>query len=230
MAKDKDQEVFVEPEFNQRDFLNSEKQRAKATIVVFLLAAALGLVSGYFYIIGIWYVAVIIVLLLLIYFKRLLRALHLKVPEVSSHMFFLVMVFFLTWIIFWTVSLNPPIHTTAQPEIKDLEYHFGNVTNWTGVSGSNNVYTINIPQNNYNTAFRMNVSYVKSLETANITLYQVSGGSHSTMTSHYFNGWLYFNQTLSTSGSGSVYDYSVNIIFNGVSSQPTFTLNVHQVA
>ena len=51
MAKDKDQEIFVEPEFIEKDFLQSEKERAKSTIVMFLLAVALGLFSGYLFLI-----------------------------------------------------------------------------------------------------------------------------------------------------------------------------------
>ena len=42
LFKDKDQEIFVEPEFIEKDFLQSEKERAKSTIVMFLLAAVLG--------------------------------------------------------------------------------------------------------------------------------------------------------------------------------------------
>lgn len=221
MAKDKDQEVFVEPEFNQREFLKNEKDRAKATIVVFLLATGLGLLSGYLWIIGIWYVGVTIMLLLMVFFKRLLTALHLKVPEVTSHLFFLFMVFFLTWIIFWTVSLNPPLHTTAGPEVHELQYHFGNASFASAVE-TNGVYSITITQQNCMTHFKALVSFVAPLTNVTLTLndqlYQSTYNSSS--------GWLYFDQSLSVSGTSGTYNYLVNVVIKGVSYNEPINIKV----
>ncbi|EQD42826.1 conserved hypothetical protein, membrane, partial [mine drainage metagenome] len=123
MAKDKDQEIFVEPEFVVKDFLQSEKERAKSTIVVFLLAAGLGLFSGYLFMIGIWYVGLLLMFILLLGFKRLVEALHLKMPQRSSQVFILIMVFILTWILFWTVSLNPPVSSVGGPQVTGLQLY-----------------------------------------------------------------------------------------------------------
>lgn len=219
MPKDKEQEVFVEPEFNERDFLSSEKERAKATIVVFLIAAGIGLASGVLYMMGIWYVGVIIMLLLMLYFKRLLKMLHLQVPQVTSHFFFLFMVFFLTWIIFWTVSLNAPLQNIAGPEVKDLQYHFAN-TNFTNAVETNGIYSISISSNNCNTQFRALVSYIAPLTNVSLML----GGNY--VQSNFTDGWLYFNQTLTYSGTSSEYQYSVNVIYGPNSYQEPFTIRV----
>ncbi len=219
MPKDKDQEVFVEPEFNKRDFLTSEKDRAKATIVVFLLAAALGLASGYLFIIGIWYVGVLIMVLLMVFFKRLLTFLHLKIPKVNNHLILMFLVFFLTWIIFWTVALNAPLHSAAGVEVKDVQYHFTG-GNFTSVSERNGYYSIPISQNDCVTSFRILVSYVSPL--TNVSLTGISGQSH------YSDGWLYFNESLSYGGSSSEYTFTVTTVVNNVYYNEPINIKVIQ--
>ncbi len=216
MAKDKDQEVFVEPEFNEKEFLEYEKERAKATVVIFLIAAALGLLSGYFYIIGIWYVGVLIMLGILFYFKKVFTALHLKLPQRGTHVFLLVMVFFLTWIIFWTIFLNPPISNIAGPQISNFEVSDSH-GNWTTLSEKNGLYAYPIPHNNDPLSFRVYVSYIGPIQNVSVS-YSTAGGGPVTLTSHYYDSYVYFNDTVST----ATYDFTVSVLSHGSYYSNTF--------
>ena len=216
MAKDKDQEVFVEPEFNEKEFLEYEKERAKATVVIFLIAAVLGLLSGYFFIIGIWYVGVLIVLGILVYFRKVFTALHLKLPQRNTHVFLLVMVFFLTWIIFWTIFLNPPISNIAGPQISNIQV-FKSDGKWASLNETNGIYAFPIPHNNDPISFRVYVSYIGSIQNVSVS-YSTAGGSPITLTSNYYDSYVYFNETVST----ATYDFTVSVLSHGSYYSNTF--------
>lgn len=218
MAKDKDQEVFVEPEFNEGEFLEYEKERAKATVVIFLIAAALGLLSGYFYIIGIWYVGVLIMLGILVYFKKFFTALHLKLPKRGTHVFLLVMVFFLTWIIFWTIFLNPPISNIAGPQISNFQVSDSH-GNWTALTEKNGIYAYSIPHNNDPLSFRVYVSYIGPIKNVSVA-YSTAGGSPVTFSSYYHDSYVYFNDTVST----ATYDFIVTALSHGSYYSSTFDI------
>ena len=169
MAKDKDQEIFVEPEFIEKDFLQSEKERAKSTIVMFLLAVALGLFSGYLFLIGIWYVGLLLMFLFIISFKRIIQALHLKMPQRGSQVFILVMVFILTWIVFWTVSLNPPVSSVGGPQVSSIQVYNPQTSSWSALAQSNGIYHYSITQNGV-LSMRIYVSYITTINNVNISV------------------------------------------------------------
>ena len=46
-AKENKEPIFVEPEFDEKEFLIDERNRARSTLMVIAMAALLGLASGY---------------------------------------------------------------------------------------------------------------------------------------------------------------------------------------
>ncbi len=237
MAKDKDQEIFVEPEFIEKDFLQSEKERAKTTIVVFLLAAALGLFSGYlFLIIGIWYVGLLLMFLFIISFKRLVQALHLKMPQRGSQVFILVMVFILTWIIFWTVFLNPPVNSLGGvslnppvnslgghgPQPSPIEVYNPQTSLWLGLkTNSSGAYQYSISQNGV-LSLRIYVSYIMPINNLTITV-SSDGSAASPVAIHYFNNYAYFNESVVP----TLYVFYIDVIVHGTSYFTSLQLNIN---
>jgi hypothetical protein len=211
MAKDKDQEIFVEPEFIEKDFLQSEKERAKSTIVMFLLAAALGLFSGYLFLIGIWYVGLLLMFLFIISFKRIIQALHLKMPQRGSQIFILVMVFILTWIIFWTVSLNPPVSSVGGPQVSSIQVYNPQTSQWSALAQSNGIYHYSITQNGV-LSMRIYVSYISTINNVTITM-SSAGSTASPVTINYFHNYAYFNETVVP----SLYVFNVDVTVHGTS-------------
>jgi hypothetical protein len=205
MASDKEQEIFVEPEFIEKDFLQSEKERAKSTIVVFLLGAALGLFSGYLFLLGIWYVGLLLLFLFVISFKRIIEALHLKMPKRASQVFILVMVFILTWIIFWTVSLNPPVSAVGGPQVSSFQVYNPHTSTWSALAQSNGIYHYSISQNEV-LSLRVYISYVTPIN--NVTITVSNGGSTpSPLTINYVNNYAYFNESVVP----SLYAFNVDL-------------------
>ncbi|MCL4451892.1 MAG: hypothetical protein M1327_04630 [Candidatus Thermoplasmatota archaeon] len=211
MAKDKDQEIFVEPEFIEKDFLQSEKERAKSTIVVFLIAAALGLFSGYLFILGIWYVGLLLMFLLVISFKRVIQALHLRMPQRGSQVFILVMVFILTWIIFWTISLNPPISSVGGPQVSTFQVYDAHTSSWTSLTESNGQYHYSITQNGV-LSLRVYVSYITPISNVSITV-STGGLTATPLSINYFDNYAYFNQSVVP----ALYVFNVDVTIHGTS-------------
>jgi predicted PurR-regulated permease PerM len=217
MAKDKDQEIFVEPEFIEKDFLQSEKERAKSTIVMFLLAAALGLFSGYLFLIGIWYVGLLLMFLFIISFKRLIQALHLKMPKRGSQVFILVMVFILTWIIFWTISLNPPISSVGGPQVSSIQVYNPQTSSWSAMAQSNGVYHYSITQNGV-LSLRVYISYITPISNVTITV----SNSASPLTINYFHNYAYFNESVQP----ALYVFNVEIFIHDTEYTSTLQLQI----
>lgn len=224
MAKDKDQEIFVEPEFVEKDFLLSEKERAKSTIVIFLLATALGLFSGYLFIIGIWYVGLLLMFILLLSFKRLVEALHLKMPQRGSQVFILVMVFILTWILFWTVSLNPPVTSVGGPQVTGLQVYDTSTSSWAALAQTNGVYHYSITSNGV-LPLRVYVSYISAISNVTMTV-SSGGGSPTALSINYHNDYAYFNQSVVP----SLYDFTVDVTVHNASYSNQLELQIFSAA
>lgn len=195
MAKVKDEPLFVEPEFDEREFIRNEKERAKSIIVVFIIGAILGGLSGYFNIIGLWYFSVLIIFIFLLFLKFILNALRIEMPKKASHKLFLGGEFILTWLLFWILILNPPAHVLSGPQISGLQFDAGG-GNWTAVSEpSLNVY--NLPVTDH--SVRLYVNYKYPITSVSITESQAgSTASPTTLPSHLSGSYVYFNLSGST--------------------------------
>jgi hypothetical protein len=130
------------------------------------------------------------------------------------------MVFFLTWIIFWTIFLNPPISNIAGPQISNLQVSDSH-GNWTSLSEKNGFYAFPIPHNNDPLSFRVYVSYIGSIQNVSVS-YSIGGGSPVTLTSTYYNSYVYFNDTVSALGPTSPYDFKIFVLSHGSYYSNTF--------
>ncbi len=143
MPKPGEQPLFEEPRFNEKEYLQSEMQRAKGIIFVFLLGAATGAAAGYLQLLGYWYVSVLIMFVFVIFLGKILRFLRVRTPTKTSHKFLNGAIYVFSWLLFWIVVLNVPIHSVSMPELTGMHGAPAGTTNFTSVSlSSGNVFTV----------------------------------------------------------------------------------------
>ncbi len=184
MPKPKNEPIFEEPEFNEKDFLTYEKERAKSTIVVFFLALGSGLLEGYLDISGYDYLSILLFIVLLVALFKILGFLHLTLPPKNSHKFYMLMVFLLASILFWSIALNPPLSVNTSPEITMEIQHNGN---WYKVNETNGKFVLAVGPANYSLR---NVIYFN----ANVTLVSITPSVSSGIISHsYLNKTIFMN-------------------------------------
>ncbi len=190
MAKDKAEPVFEEPEFDEKEFLRSEKERAKGIIIIFLIGALLGLFSGYLLTIGLWYFGVLLFFVIALFLRQIFGILGVPLPKRASHWFYLVMEYLIIWVVFWVIFLNPPLTVASGPQISSPQFQMSDGTWHTLNQSGSNTYVI------YNGYYNLgvHVSYMKA-----ITSYSVSeslGTSVYSLTSTYNNTSGYIQFTL----------------------------------
>ncbi|MCL5665810.1 MAG: hypothetical protein M1315_03115 [Candidatus Thermoplasmatota archaeon] len=205
MANEKDDELLTLPEFNEREFIETEKDRAKLIVIMFLIGAALGLFSGYLETIHLWYFSILAFFGVILFLRQILRALNIKIPKIGSHRFYMVMELLLTWIVFWIIFLNPPITVASGPQVSSLEVHTSSgweIVNSTGT----NVFAWYVGDVSY----RANITYLYPITSVSMNQLIYSGPPSSTDLEHtatstpvHFtsSNMLYFNLTyLPTAG------------------------------
>ncbi|MFG1519985.1 MAG: hypothetical protein AAE977_05880 [Thermoplasmataceae archaeon] len=212
MAKEKSEPIFEEPEFNELEFLKDEKDRAKSVIFIFLIGALLGLFSGYLFILGIWYLAVLLFLVLLIFFKHVLKFLRIPFPKRASHWIYLVGEFMLTWVVFWIIFLNPPISAVSGPQIGTPQYIIASTGNWQNLNSTgSNIYSAV----SSSLSLRVSVTFIYA-----VTSYTVVENSINRLASNYNGGFLYFNVT--GIGYSQIMYITVTVSGHGLSNSRTF--------
>ena len=220
MAKEKAPPVFEEPEFDEKEYIRFERERAKSIIVIFIIGAILGLGSGYLEIIGLWYVSVLIIFVFLLFRGRILEALHIEVPKRASHKILVGGEFILTWLIFWIIFLNPPLHVASGPQISDLQvYQSGQWNDMSAATG--NIYQIQ--QIQINSSLRLYTYYGAGIQNVSITYAQATSPSLISALSgvHYAGNHIYFNVTPQRVGIQEIFHvYSTST--NGILSEYTF--------
>ena len=166
MPKPGEQPLFEEPKFDEKEYLMSEMQRAKGIIFVFFLGAGTGAAAGYLQLAGYWYIAVLIMLLFLVFLGKILRFLRVKTSAKASHKFLNGAIYFFSWLLFWIVVLNVPIHSVSAPELTGMQGAPVHTNSWTSVSLSGgNVFTVPsslIGNSTYNLSFiyRNNITII----------------------------------------------------------------------
>ncbi len=200
MAKKPDEPLFVEPEFNEREFLETEKERAKSTIVVFIIGALLGIFSGYLDLLGYAYISVLLIIVFIIFIARILQKMNIRIPKRTSHKLYTYAVLFFSWLIFWIIFLNAPFHTLTGPQFTNLEYNSSGT--WTAVQYHNGVYSVSPGTLDY----KIYAYYIQPLSNSNISVnYSIAGGSNlPPVNYHIQSNYLYFN--LSEVDAGTTYD------------------------
>ncbi|MCL4345326.1 MAG: hypothetical protein M1375_01375 [Candidatus Thermoplasmatota archaeon] len=190
MAKPKnDAPIFVEPEFNEKTYIREERDRAKSTILVFLLGIGSGLLEGFLQLEGLYYLSALLLLFLMYALFRLLKMMGLRVPERNSHKFYMIMVLLLTSILFWSVALNPPLSVNTSPSLS-LEIMEGG--KYISVGQSNGEFILPVNQSVLN--LRDQIYFVQNVTVLSIS---IPGSSVSGIikNSHQFGNTEYINMT-----------------------------------
>ncbi len=214
MPKPKNEPVFVEPEFSEEQFLRYERDRAKTTIFAFLLAIGSGFLEGYLEIIGLYYISILLFIFLLIALFKILGYLKLPLPVRGSHKFYLVMVFLLGSILFWSMALNPPVSYNTSP-VMTLQYDHNGT--WVSLNSSKGSYECTF----HSSAFELrdSIAYNK-----NFSLLSVKSGTQGALTSYTFsNNSVYLH--LSPEGVGSILVITTQLESNGKIFNDTQQIN-----
>jgi hypothetical protein len=186
MPNPKSEPVFQEPEFSEEQFLRYEKDRAKTTIIVFLLAIGSGLLEGFLEITGFDYLSILLFIFLFIALFKILGYLKLPLPVKNSHKFYLLMVFLLASILFWSISLNPPISVNTAPNLT-LQQNSSGV--WTSMSQTGGHYVLLLNASQAKFELRNQVIYNEKVTFVGIT----SSLTGAIINSTYSNHFIYLN-------------------------------------
>ncbi|MCL4349241.1 hypothetical protein [Ferroplasma acidiphilum] len=190
--KKNEEPLFEEPKFDKRQYLTYERERAKAIISVFITGALIGLLSGELEIYGYWYISIILIIVVIYFLRSIITLFKIAIPKQTSHKLLMYLELIITWLVFWIIALNPPLHVVSGPEVIDLEYmHNGN---WTKLNETNKQYDLlggHSFQLRYYTEYKYNIT--------NITIQE--NGKAISNTYDRSTGYVYFNLTMPTAGS-----------------------------
>lgn len=214
MPKPKNEPVFVEPEFSEEQFLRYERDRAKTTIVAFLLAIGSGFLEGYLEIIGLYYVSVLLFLFLFVGLAKILGYLKLPLPVRNSHKFYLFMVFLLASILFWSMALNPPVSFNTSP-VLSMEYDHNGT--WTTINSSKGQYECTYHTSSF--YLRNVISYNK-----NVSLVHLTSSITSAVLGYNQTG-NYVNMHMGPEGVGEILVLTTELESHGKFFNATQTLN-----
>ncbi len=182
--KKAEEPLFEEPKFDKRKYLSYERERAKAIISVFIAGALIGLLSGELEIYGYWYFAIILIIVVIYFLRNIITLFKITVPKQTSHKLLMYLELIITWLVFWIIALNPPLHVASGPEVIDLEYlHQGN---WEKLSETGKQYELTTGDN-YSLRYFTDYKY----PITNITIQENSISINHTYDRS--SGYVYFN-------------------------------------
>lgn len=200
MAKPKESTLFEEPEFDEKDFLIIEKERAKGVLLIFVVGALSGIFAGYLQLAGYAVFSVLLMFAILVLLSRLLTIFGIKVPERTSHKVINYGVYILTWLLFWIIFLNPPLHVVSSPQIQTFSVVPQGTNSSTILNvGSNDVYQAPTGPGQYS----IHLTYKYNFTVTSLSYIQ-QGGGKSTSVPYSFDSGSYLNFSLT--GSASVID------------------------
>ena len=217
MVKPKAEPIFEEPEFDEREYLKGEKERAKTMIVTFIIGAFLGLFAGYIYILGYGYLDILLIFVFIIFIKQILKGLGLTLPKRTWHWVLVGGEFLLTVIIFWTIFINPPITTVSPIQISGLQYE-NSSGSWVSPATTSNINILGSP-GLY--GMRAYVNYNSPISNVTVT----TSSPLQIVNQHYdsFTHYDYFN--LSAISSGTTYTLTITALAeNNVSTTADFII------
>ena len=224
MAKPKEEPVFEIPEFDETEYIRKERERAKAIIIIFLLGLLTGFLAGYLQLLGYTYLSVIIMLVVLVFLGKILRFFKVKVSELNSHKFLNGAMYFLTWMLFWIVFLNPPLHTVSAPQISQADIHVdGHLVAMTTNGVNNFVTPSSLPGGTY--GYQLNMS---SRYSFNVTSLDYHSSSTSTFSAVPSMAYYSSNDTLVfsfLSSPSNEYYFHLNWKGNGETGTVGFTVS-----
>jgi|YelNatPaOPRAMG01_1025707.scaffolds.fasta_scaffold01319_27 hypothetical protein len=219
MVKPKAEPIFEEPEFDEREYLEGEKERAKTMIVTFIIGAFLGLFAGYIYIIGYGYLDILLIFVFIIFIKQILKGLGLTLPKRTWHWILVGGEFLLTVIIFWTIFINPPITTVSSIQISGLQYE-NTSGSWVSPATTSNINVLGAPG-----AYSMRAYVNYNSPISNVTVTATASSSLTVLNQHYARSTHYDYFNLSAISSGVTYTVTITATaVNNVSSSADFII------
>ena len=193
MPKDKTTELLNAEPFEIKEFLIYEKDRAKAVVLVFVMAILLAAASAYLYLQGMWYFAVLFFMVLVLFLRYILVTFKIPFPKRGWHKFLLYAQLFFTWLIFWIVFLNPPFAVVSGPQIGTPQYQLSTGVAWYDAGTGSGVYLI---PSTATLHIRVPVSFVNGITTYSVNeTFNRIPYSNSTLAPHLYADYLYFNIT-----------------------------------
>lgn len=188
MAKPKENTLFEEPEFDEKNFLSIERDRALGIIVIFVIGALSGALAGYLQLLGYTYLSVLIMLGVLVLLTRILKAMRITVSERASHRIINYGMYIFTWLLFWIILLNPPISVVSSPQIHTFQVDQSGT--WTNLSvTSTGAYSGLTGTNDYS----MHLTYKYNFTIPSNGLYYTQGTQQIHQSYSYNNGFLNFS-------------------------------------
>ncbi len=214
MAKPKENILFEEPEFDEKEFLTIERDRAIGIIVIFAIGALSGMLAGYLQIQGYTYLSVLIMLAFLVGLSRILKSLRIKVSDKASHKLINYGMYIFTWLLFWIIILNPPINVVSSPQIHSFQYEVstGNYTSL-GVSSTGDYQGI-VGTHTYS----IHLTYRYNFTVPSNGFYYMQNGKQQNVPYSFNNGYL--NYTFTGSVSNPTYTYYIDWSSSAASSGP----------
>ncbi len=203
MAKPKESTLFEEPEFDEKDFLVMEKERAKGILLIFVIGALSGILAGYLQLLGYTYLSVLLMLAILVLLSRILTVFGIRASERASHKVINYGTYILTWLLFWIIFLNPPLHVVSSPQIENFSVQQSGQTTWTTMNiGANNVYQSPTGANQYS----IHLTYKYNFTVTKFNYIQQGQTSVTPQAYTYSNGYLNFSLTGSVT---TIDDFSI---------------------
>ena len=203
MAKPKESILFEEPEFDEKEFLVMEKERAKGILLIFVIGALSGILAGYLQLLGYTYLSILLMLAILVLLSRILTVFGIRASERVSHKVINYGTYALTWLLFWIIFLNPPLHVVSSPQIDNFAVQQSGQTTWTTMNlGANDVYQSPTGANQYSIhlTYKYNFSVTKFY-------YIQQGQTAETQQAYSFsNNYLNFSLTGSVT---NIYDFYI---------------------
>ena len=139
--EEEEKELFVEPEFDEREFLKSEIKKGKGITIIFLLAIGAGFLSAYLQVYVDIFLAAFFGLVLLFGIKPILTFFNAEFQGRNTWIY-AIFAFILIWLSIWSVALNPPFNDLSPPQIKEVVVVYSNgtaVTVYSYLHGTKNV-------------------------------------------------------------------------------------------
>ena len=121
---EEEEELFQEPEFDEKKFLIDEIRKARGIIVVFSLAFIVGIASGYIQVASSGLISALLGFAVLFSLKPILVRIGAEFKDRKTW-FFAITMFLLIWFLGWTIALNPPLNDVSPPQIRTVEVYNG---------------------------------------------------------------------------------------------------------
>ncbi len=196
--------LFEEPEFDEVEYVRSERNRSVIVMFIFLIGGLAGLLAGFLQLQGYTYLSVLLFFVLAIFLSKILTTIGFKLPQRTSHKAINYLIFFAVFLLFWIIFLNPPVHTVSSPQVVSVQALYSG--HYVAISSTSDVYSINTSI--ASVPYMVHLSYRYNFTVTSLT-YSTAGAASSTVKDfHQVGNNVYFNQTIVP--SNGQYDFYIH--------------------